>query len=171
MFTVKQIAALKYMIFKSKDGTELSKRVLAFLIDYSMGLTKEVCLTLMEGRDGYTAEEIDKAARGVGAMASSNCCTHVQELLHVMGSDFHFSVHYGDFDPGRTGDPFSSNGMFPGLDVSQVPRPELVIEGMPLRYTFWLAREYYSRKSALVVPTFEQLDRIDLKKSGLYQSC
>ena len=59
MITPEQIAALKYMIFASKDGTDLSKRAMAFLIDQSEGLTKEVCLTLVADREGYTAEEID----------------------------------------------------------------------------------------------------------------
>ena len=54
MITPKQVAALKYMIFNAKNGTELSKRVLAFLIESSEELTKEVCLSLVADREGYT---------------------------------------------------------------------------------------------------------------------
>ncbi len=168
MFTPEQIAALRYLIFNAKDGTDLSKQVLAFLIESFAGLTKEVCLSLVADREGYTADEIGAAARGVGSMGSGNRATHLDQILCLMGSDFGFSVHYGDFDPTRTGDPFNNDGQFPGFSVHQVARPELVREGMPLRYTFWLSREHYSRQVALVVATREELERINLKKPGLY---
>ena len=63
MFTSKQISALRYMIFSAKNGTELSMRVLAFLIESSEEFTKEVCLSLVADREGYTADEISAAAR------------------------------------------------------------------------------------------------------------
>ncbi|MEK7662343.1 MAG: hypothetical protein AAB355_02525 [Patescibacteria group bacterium] len=170
MFTSKQISALRYMIFNAKNGTELSKRVLAFLIESSEELTKEVCLSLVADREGYTADEISAAGHGVGSMESCNGTTHLDQILHVMGSELSFSIHYGDFDPTRTDDPFNSDGMFGGWDRSQVTRPGLILEGMPLRYTFWLSKKNYSRQAALVVATREELEQIDLKKPGLYPS-
>ena len=170
MVTEKQIAALKYMIFIAKNGTDLSKQVLAFLIDRSEDLTKEVCLTLVADREGYTADKINAAAHGVGGMLSSNGTTHLHQLLYVMGSDLNFDFHYGDFDPARIGSPFSSAGQFAGVSRSKVSDPEHVREGMPLRYTFWLSKQSYSLQATLVVATREELGQIDLKKPGLYQS-
>lgn len=170
--TQRQIAALKYMIFIARPGVELTKRVLAFLIDQSEGLTKEVCLTLTEGCQGYSAEEINIAAHGMSAMRSCNSTTHLSEILDVMGSELDFDVHYGDFDPTREGDPFSNAGQFAGWDASLVrgQDAELVREGMPLRYTFWLARKFFSRGAVLVTTTREELEKINLKKPGLYPS-
>jgi hypothetical protein len=151
MFTQKQIAALRYLLFKAKDGTDLSKRVLAFLIEQSDGLSREVCLTLAENQEGYAAEEILSAAFGVHGMLSGNGTTHINRILHAMESDLLFSHHSGDFDPTRKGDPFSS-----GLNRSSTG------------FTFWLAKEYYSRQANLVSATREELEKINLKKSGLY---
>ena len=168
MFTSKQIAALRYMIFNAKNGTELSKRVLAFLIDQSEKLTKEICLTLVANREGYTADEISDAAYGVHGMKSCNGTTHLDQIFHVMGSKFGFSYHYGDYDPARIDDPFNSAGQFAGCGVRSVTDPELVREGMPLRYTFWLSKKNYSRQAALVIATREELEQINLEKPGLY---
>lgn len=170
MFTSKQIAALKYIIFKAQNGTELSKRVLAYLIDKSEGLTKEVVLTLVANREGYKADEISKAALGVGEMQSSGGPTHINALLDVMGTELKFSFHYGDFDPNRTDDPLNCDGQFPGVPEHKLSRPGLGRKGMPLRYTFWISKENYSRKATLIVTTREELDQINLKKPGLYPS-
>lgn len=170
MVTLRQIAALKFMIFIAKNGTEVSKRVLAFLIDQSEELTREVCLTLVVNREGYTADEINAAAHGVGGMQSGGGTTHLNELLEAMGCGMIFSIHYGDFDPSRGSDPFNNDGQFAGASISQVVEPGVIREGMPLRYTFWLAQQRYSRQATLVVTTREELEQIDLKKSGLYPS-
>lgn len=170
MFTLKQIAALKYMIFKARNVNGLSKRVLVFLIESSERLTKEVCLSLVADREGYTADEIKVAAYGVHDMQSSNGATHVDQILHVMGSELGFSFHYGDFDPARTDDRFNNDGQLASFNRSQVTRDGLIREGMPLRYTFWLSKESYSREAVLVTPTREDLEQINLEKPGLYPS-
>lgn len=184
MFTPKQISALRYLIFIAKDGTELSKRVLAFLIESSEGLTKDVCVSLVADREGYTADEIVNAGYGFDNMNSCNSTTHLNQILHVMGSELTSSVHYGDFNPAPTGDPFNCDGIFAGYDRSSVIRPGLANVGMPLRYTFWLAKKkvlttsntcsYYSQrarkdrsKEARVVPNVGaslNLSRITDKK-------
>ena len=171
--TPKQIAALKYLIFIAKDGTELTKRVLAFLIDQSESLTKDVCLTLVENVSGYSADEINKAVNGFHAMLSCNCTTHLDRIIVAMGGEVLPSYHFGDFDPSRTGDPFNSDGIFPGFPEELVCAPKeripgLVREGMPLRYTFWLAKGHYSRKATLVKATRGELEAIDLQKPGFY---
>lgn len=168
MITRKQIAALKYMIFNARDVDKLSKQLLAFLIDRSKKLTNEVCLTLVENRNGYTADEINAIANGVGWMCSSNGTTHLDQIFHVMGSKLHFSFHYGDFNPRRKDNPFSSAGQFAGVDECRVTNPELVRKGMPLRYTFWLSKKYYSRQARLVVAKRKNIEKIDIEKPGLY---
>ncbi|MFZ2523505.1 MAG: hypothetical protein WAW92_03940 [Minisyncoccia bacterium] len=165
MYTTKQIAALRYMIFRAKDGSELSKRVLAFLIDSSDGLTKEVCLSLVADREGYNTEEISAAGHGVSDMQSCNGTTHLSQIMVAMGNDLYFSVHYGDFDPSRPGDPFSQAGQFAGIPQAD---PVSRQEGMPMRYTFWLSRENYSREAKLVTVKREELEQINLRKPGLY---
>ncbi|HTE49147.1 MAG TPA: hypothetical protein VK675_04525 [Candidatus Paceibacterota bacterium] len=172
--TPKQIAALKYLIFIAKDGTELSKRILAFLIDRSEGLTKPVCLTLWADREGYTGDEIHAAAWEADAIWSCNGTTHLNEILFAMGSKLLPCSHYGDFDPARK-KKFNSAGIFAGVPLSMVrnskpeKRRESLREDMPTRYTFWLAKTYYSRKVTHIVTTREELEKIDLKKSGLYK--
>jgi hypothetical protein len=169
--TPKQIAALKYMIFIAKNGTHLSKRILAILIDKSENLTREVCLTLVAEREGFSGEEIDIAARGMHTMQSSDGTTHINQLMLAMGTDLRFDVHYGDYDPARAGDPFSSAGQFPGWDPALVHDPdpeEACREDMPMRYTFWFAKGHYSRTAALVTTTREELEKIDLRRPGLY---
>jgi hypothetical protein len=116
-------------------------------------------------REGYTADEINAAALGVSSMESCTGTTHLHEILDAMGSEFSFSHHYGDFDQRRTGEPFSQAGQFAGWpQADSVSRQE----GMPLRYTFWLSRQNYSRQAALVVATREELKQINLEKPGLY---
>lgn len=168
MFTKKQIAALKYVIFEAKNVSNLSKQISAFLIDRSKKLTKDVCLTLVENREGYTAKEINAAVNGIGWMASSSGATHLDQIIIAMGSEFRFAVHYGDFNPRRKGDPFNNAGQFAGVDASKVMDLELTREGMPLRYTFWLSGKYYSRQSKLVIANRQKLEQIDITKPGLY---
>lgn len=168
MFTPKQIAALRYLIFKSKDGNELAKRVSAFLIDRSEGLVKDVCITLVEGYEGYTANEIQGASSGFDSMTRSNRTTHINQILDAMGSDMGFSVHYGDFDPKRGDEALNCDGLFVGYPVEICHTPGLCREGMALRYTFWLSKGDYTPKADLVVVTRKDLEQIDLRKPGLY---
>jgi hypothetical protein len=168
MVTAKQVAALKYLIFKAKNGTQTSKRILAFLIDQSDRFTQEVCCTLTEGLDGYSGEEVHEAALGVGSMQSCVRTTHIDEVLQVLGCEFEFSVHYGDFDPTRKGDPFNADGIFAGLPENLVTHPGKVREGLPCRYTFWLSREPYSGNANRIRVQRATLDQINLLKPGLY---
>jgi hypothetical protein len=169
MAILKQIAALKYLIFHAKEGTDLCKRLLAFLIDESRGFTRPVCVTLVENVSGFTASEIRDAALSLDCMVSCNNTTHINQILIAMGCDFLLCVHYGDFDPTRE-KPFNTAGQFAGFPEEMVigKDSELRREGMPVRYTFWLADEYYAKQAILVVTTREELEQIDLNKPGLY---
>lgn len=169
MPTTKQIAALKYMIFKAKNGTELSKRILAFLIDQSEGLTKEVCLTLVADREGYTDKEINETGHEMHSMESCNGSTHLNELLQLLDTDFHFCYHYGSFNITGSEKSFSPAGQFVGMTSPPVTDPDLLLEGLPLRYTFWLARGLYSNHATLLTTTRDELEQIDLSRPGLYK--
>ena len=158
MYTEEQIAALKYLISKSRNP-DLKKQILVLLIDSSEGLSKGVCITLIDGREGYSGEEISDAA-----YVFDTCS--INKVLRAMGSELVLSVHYGDFDPSREGRPFSSAGIFAGANPLLVGNPESVRENMPTRYTFWLAKDFWSSKAELVETTREVLEQIDLKKLG-----
>lgn len=150
MITAKQIAALKYLIFNSKDGTELTKRIIAHLIDHSSNLTKDVCLTLTCERD-FPREEIVAAYEGFEALPSANRSTHLTEILTAMGCDLRLSYDMGDYNPNREDDPLEC----------QVHEDSI---------TFWLSKWHYSRQADHVEVTREDLEKIDLKKPGLYPS-
>ena len=160
MVTPEQIAALKYVIFKSKKDNDLAKRILALLLDKSEGLTKHVYITLQQDREGYSAEEVNAAAHAVDGMCSCNGNTHLNELLQIAGSALVVSLHYGDYPAG--GIKFSTRGQFTSVEGSSDP---------PLRYTFWLEDDLYgrSRKTRTEIRTDRgELEKIDLKKPGLY---
>lgn len=164
-----QIAALKYLIFKSPNAGEMLKKLLALLIDRSENLQKEVCVTLVENEHGFTAEEIGVMARDMNGLHSCNGQTHLNECMALSGSGFTFSVHYGDFDASREPkDRLNNDGQFEGFPTSQVVNPRTLIAGTPLRYTFWLARENYSDSAESVTLVRYEIDEIDLKKPGLY---
>lgn len=151
MFTEMQIDSLKYLILKT-DRTDLAKQMMIFLINQSLGLTKDVCFTLIAGREGYTAEEIDEARR-IGT-------DHLFHILRSTGSTLMFTSHYGDFDPARGGDPMNCDGMFAGAEgVVSNPDPAMFKKGMPMRYTFWLAKDGYSRKAELIVTSREEIEK------------
>ena len=162
MLTKMQIAVLRFLIFTTQHGTELTKRVMAYLIDQSRGLTLDVCLTLIEDRDGYSADEIRDAAFDLDVKPIIN------QILLEMGSNLHFSLHFGDYDPNRNGKHLSSAGQFAGLPADKVSGPpDLTQEGFPVRYTFWLARQSYLNEATYVGAGREVLGLIDLEKSGL----
>lgn len=170
MCTARQVAALKYLTFSNiKKGT-LAKQILSILIDASEGLTKDVCLTLMEDREGYSADEIEKAVANISQVLSSAAPVRFNELLILTGSNLRFCLHYGDFNPNRAGDKFDTSGQFAsmGLQRSQVSKESLLTKGMPLRYTFWLAQKYYSREAVFVAVTREVLEatNVDASREG-----
>lgn len=166
-FTEDQIAALKYVICASSEQSELLKRVLLFLIDESLYLTREVCVTLLEDRDGYAADQIRDAAHGLSRLQSMSYAgsLHLVEIMRAMGAGYLFSVHYGDYDPSWHENPFSEAGQFAGSSPELVlGGPELTMPNMPLRFSFWLARECYSECATQVAATREQLESIDFRE-------
>jgi hypothetical protein len=171
MVTKKQIAAARKMIFTSGSlgRNNLSKQLLAFLIAKSKLLTKEVCVTVFVNRDGFGPKDVNDLFLGTHN-------TNSNALFLAMGSKFNFSSHYGDFDPARSkGDHFSCAGQFPGWDPARVngggpDSVELTKKGMPLRFTFWLAKRSYSQKATLIKVTRKDLEKINLQKPGLYPS-
>lgn len=162
MVTSKQIAALKYLIFNSKRS-DLTKRLLTHLIHKSEGLKREVCLTLWENREGYTAKEIRELVEEIDSDSNQ-----LHGLTYLAGADLTFSLHYGDFDPQRSNDPFSSEGQFAGRSPEEVLDKKLITKGMPLRYTFWLGKGFHSRRAHYITTSRAELEKINIHNSGLY---
>lgn len=111
MITNEQISALRWIIFHSKDGNELTKRIMVFLIDSSERLTKEVYISLAPDREGYNTSEIIIASHNIHNMNSDNCSTHINTILRAMGSEFRFESLNGE--PGVVYD--SKNRSFKGF--------------------------------------------------------
>lgn len=168
MKTKRQVAALKYLILSSKDGSKAAKRIAIYLIEQSQQLTKEVCISLVTGEHGYTARQIQSAAENFDSFISSLGSTHLNEVCVLMGGEFCFSFSYGDYDNGRNGDRFDNDGQFAGSPVEKVRTPGLARMGMTTRYTFWFAKKRCSRQSTRVPATKELLSKMDIVDSGLY---
>lgn len=165
MVTPKQIAALKYLIAKSRDGSEMAKRVIFLLIDQSQGLAEEVSVTFTQDKDGYTQEEISNVAHAVGALSSSNGSTYMDELMKLMGAKLTFSLHYGHYDESGK---YSTEGQF-GERPQNAPGHENDRK-MPVRYTFWLSMNDYGHDGhvrPVTPPTREELMAIELNHSLL----
>lgn len=166
----RQLVALKYLVARSKDGNDIAKRILWALIDGSHGLRESVAISLVADREGFSASEIFEAGMKTSDFLSCNGSTHIDQILAAMGTPFRVSVHYGDFDPTRPGKTLDCDGMFAGLaswEGATFP-PGSLKQGMPMRYTFWLARENYDRHAKLLHANRETLLAIDLSRPGLH---
>ena len=152
MFTDKQIASLKYLIFRSKIASVTAKQLVALLIDPSEKLTREVHITLNQDQNGYTEEEVRQIGRSVDTFNSCNCDTHLTQILHAMGAELGFSLHYGHY----RGNSFDTSGQFDG--------------SASMSYTFWLAKEMYGRgyEGKEIFVAREDIEAIDISKPGLY---
>src|SRR3989344_7938377 len=148
MFTDKQIKALKYLMFKSRDGNDLVKRILVFLINSSKELTEQVSVSLMEDREGYSRDEVGEVGHGLHDMISSNGSTHLNELMTAVGTELHFSSHFGHYNERAI---FETAGQFSG--------------GYPMRYTFWLAKRSYGHSGVVtgLTASREILDKIAIR--------
>lgn len=164
MYTDNQIEALKYLILKSQEANELAKRIMFWLIEKSEGLTKDVCICLNEADGEFSADEIQLAARSFDHASSSNSRSHLGAVFRAMNSEFSFHMHYGDFDPTRAeGERLNTDGIFAGH--RNVLRAGDAKEGMPMRYSFSLARFYHQNDADLIPTSRKQLEAIDLSES------
>jgi hypothetical protein len=99
MITEKQLQALKYLIIKSKDASDFSKRICFFLLDKSDLLTKPVCTTIIENKE-ISREQVNDFNHGNHDMRSFGGSTHLHALMGVTGSPFYFSGHCGHYSKG-----------------------------------------------------------------------
>lgn len=90
MITQKQIAALKYVIFQTKNVSELAQQLLAFALDASEGLSKPVRFRLEPNFCGYDATELSAAWSSLSLMHSSLGTTHLNELMKI--ADEHWTT-------------------------------------------------------------------------------
>ncbi len=165
MITARQVAALKYLIAASRHGTDAAKQLIWFLIENSAHLSKEVCVTLTEGKEGYSEDEIRALAMSLNQITRTSGTTHLNEILKVMGVEMSFSLHFGHF--GADGE-VDSSGIFPGVPPEKVSDPKLTNLNMPCRYTFWLAFSHFARSAECVPVTRKQIETFDLSRPGMY---
>lgn len=151
--TDKQIAALKYLIAHSRDGSKLAKQLVWFLIDNSKNLTQPVSLSFVQDREGFSRDEISKLAHSADRFTSCNCDTFLNQIFDAMGSELCFSLHFGHYDNGTT---LNNGGQFEGVTV--------------MSYTFWLAEKSYGHDGSgkILTTTRQEIEAIDLNKPGLY---
>lgn len=81
----RQLEFLEYLIWKSKDADEFSKKCLIWLIRHSQGLTKAVRIADLNIPNIVSNDFHD--------MVSCNGTTHINEVLRVAGSSL--AVDYG----------------------------------------------------------------------------
>jgi hypothetical protein len=133
----KQIAALKYLIAHSRYANNFCKRLCFWLIDHSQQLTKSVSVSIR------IHPQDTMAADGAHNMVSNGCTTHLNAIMHAMGTEFHFSHHGG------------------------TRNVEGLLEGSG-GYTFWLSPDYYDRQATQLHFNIEVINQIKLARSGLY---
>jgi len=163
--TSKQIAALRYLIARVKfdqkydSVADIAKVLLWKLIEASRNLTRTVHITVHEDDSEFARDEIINLGFAIGSMMSSNGTTHLEELMHLMGTECKFKLHYGSYLPDGK---FGTAGQFSG----QRGGPEKA----PARYTFWLGphKVVPMDDSTTVAFTRKDLQHFDLSRSGLY---
>jgi len=156
---LEQLAVLKDRICNAKNRSDLAKQILMFLIEASEGVTKETRLTLVADREGYTADEIRRAAIDFDQIQKSGPGLNgLNQILADQGSNLCFSALYGHFDQINLVRTFIDEQYY--FDCGQ---KRLFRGNLPLRYTFWFAIDCYSRQATLVCATRNQLEQIPLK--------
>lgn len=167
MVSAEQIAKLKYLIARSKDGGLLVKQIMYFLLDKSEQLTKEVCVTLSHDRYGYRGHEIFKSAEDLSNICAGNGTTYFDEILMVTGSGFRFDSECGYFD--HKGE-FINGGDHDYLANIQDQHPKIFEASYPsicnVRYTFWLSQEPCSRKAQRFNECRAGLQAIDISSAS-----
>jgi len=98
MATGKQIAALKYVLFKSPELGNLFKRVVATLLDESKSLTRPVVIRLETNMQGFERKQLKQLYRDCSVATSCGGKTHINELIAMIGSDLSFSHSEGNTD-------------------------------------------------------------------------
>jgi hypothetical protein len=78
----KKLELLEYVIWRSKNASEFTKKCLIWLIRQSKGLTKEVRVVF---KDEKISGEVDN---GFHDMCSCSCTTHIDQLFRLAGSSF-----------------------------------------------------------------------------------
>lgn len=96
MATQEQVAALKYLIVKSKDAEESAKRLLIWMINHSRRLTKRVYVDINCERGKISTQKARSIINGVDAIKSGNGNTHLNEIMKAMGSQLGFYVSGGN---------------------------------------------------------------------------
>ena len=162
MITRKQLAALRFLIFKSEQDNcmaGIAKKICAVLIKHSRHMSKKVYITLWHDMNNFSDQEISDIAYAFDNLIVGH--PSLNEILVAMGSKMSFRFHYGHMHEGK----LNTEGMF-GHKPTNAPGHEHD-RTMPLRYTFWLSTDMTDNGTQIKV-TRDKLDAVDLTKPGLY---
>ena len=131
--TEDQINVLKYLITKSKDAGEKTKKACLALIDASQDLSRPVYFT------GYSKD----IAFGVHEMVSTHGSTYLNEIMRLMSTNWSFSHHGGYHE--------KTTQMFVGR----------MKDDCKYTHTIWLSPIRYDSKAIGI--SSDQVDMITLK--------
>jgi hypothetical protein len=92
MVNDKQIAALKYLIQKSNDSDELTKKICFLLIERSESLSKSVVISITESAE-YSSLQIKQVSEGISGMNNPHGTTNLRHILKAMDAQCVFSAH------------------------------------------------------------------------------
>jgi hypothetical protein len=92
----KQIAALKYVIFSSKSLGNMTKRILAKLIDASKGFTRPVQIEVQRNTKGFNEKDVKGLYRDFSVATSTLGTIHLNELLQLGGCELRFTYSEDD---------------------------------------------------------------------------
>lgn len=142
-----QVAVLRYLIAKSRDASDLAKKVAWILIERSKDLRCEVRIDLPYGISGFSESDIRSIVNGIHDLNSGNGSTHLSEILLGMRSRFTFSYRGGSFNE-------EGHYSWDGRGDNQ-------------GYCVWLATDYYSELAQRVAVTAAEIEAQDLGRPGL----
>ncbi len=142
MATKEQLIALKFLIFKSKDANEFAKKICFCLINQTNFLKRPVRISFRESEEFPADFMMKEVISSTDFLYSSNGQTHINTVLHAMGSNFCFTHKNGYYD---------DSGNWHGGGKT---------------WTVYLSHKYYEDKAFQVKATKKEIEGIDLIKEG-----
>ncbi len=89
----KRLGVVKYLIAKSKDSNDLTKKICLFLLDKSDLLSKTLRLKIVPD-EKLSQDAVKAISYGMHNMLSSNDSTHLSEILELYDTPYRFFFNY-----------------------------------------------------------------------------
>lgn len=153
----RQVAALKYFIYKSRYGSKFLKQILFLLIDGSKNLTDEIYF-VFEVNHEYRPDEVTGHAQTMMGMLVSHQTTMLNDLLTLAGSDFRFSISIGYYpDQGKS-------------ETADSAVTNVLAANSAKAYTIWLSSGYFGEgsRTTRLMANREQIEAVEIFKTGLH---